>query len=186
MPRYQATRRFLLNGTQFENQITKSRSMKIGDIVDYDPNLHEFVLEGIIAKGDLSALITKGFLVQTGSSPIFETSNIGTIHASDILFTPTGGIQSTNLQDAIVETYAESGHTQFTQESIPVTSAGQTMFLLSNTPFSSQSVSLFIDSAVYINGIDFTVSGDVITWLNRGFTLNTTDVLSVAYFIAIL
>jgi hypothetical protein len=183
MPRYQATKKVLINGMLFENQITKSRNLEVGEIIDYDPNLKEFHVDGAFGKADLSNLISKGYLVQVASSPIFETSNIGTITASDILFTPTGGIQATNVQDALVETYAESLQAKFIQEELTVTSNGQTQFLLSQTPYSNQSVTLFINAAAYINGIDFTISGDLVTWLNRGFSLTTADEITAAYFV---
>ena len=185
MPRYQAIKKILINGNQYENQFVKSRFMEIGDVIDYDPNLKEFIVDGVIAKGDLSSLIAKGFLSHIGSSPIFEDANIGTITASDILFDPVGNIQSTNVQDAIEEVYNESSHATFTQENLTVHSNGQVLFLLSQTPLNNQSVSLFVNSAVYINGLDFTVSGDVITWLNRNFGLVTTDQITAAYFIDI-
>lgn len=185
MPRYQVIKKVLLNGKQFGHPNENSLIMEIGDLVDYDPQLKEFYCKGITAKGDLSTLITKGFISQVSSSPIYETSNIGTIHASDILFDPVGGIQSTNIQDAIVETYAESLQAQFIQENLVVSSNGQTHFLLSQVPYSNQSVTLFVNTAAYINGIDFTVSNDLITWLNRSFTLTTADEVVAAYFIDI-
>lgn len=187
MPRYQAVKKILLNGNQFEHQFEKSLVINIGDIIDYDPNLNEFYCKGITARGDLSALIARSFLVQTGASPIYEggSGSGGPIHASDIIFDPFGGIQATNVQDAIIETYAESLQAQFIQENLIVTSNGQTHFLLSQVPYSNQSVTLFVNTAAYINGIDFTVSSDLITWLNRSFTLTTADEVVAVYFIDI-
>ena len=189
MPRYQATKRILINGSQYENQIVKSRVLEVGDKIDYDPTLKSFFVDGIMAQGDLANLITKGYLVSIGASPIFEGGSGGgpggPIHASDILFTPTGGIQATNVQDALIEAYAESLQAQFIQETLIVQVNGQTQFMLSQDPYTNQSVSLFVNTATYINGVDYTVNGDLITWLNRSFALTTNDEVIAAYFVDI-
>jgi hypothetical protein len=183
MPRYQALKKIFINGKNFGHPAEKGLIIKPGEIIDFDPNLKEFYYKGNTARGDLSNLINRNFLTLISSSPIFETSNIGLIHASDIIFDPTGGIGSTNVQDAIVETYAESLQPQFIQEKLTITANGQAVFLLTQTPFSDQAVSLFVNSAVYINGLDFHVNTDVVTWLNRSFGLTTADEVVAAYFI---
>lgn len=57
---------------------------------------------------------------------------------------------------------------------------GQTAFILSSVPISNDRIFMFVNSATYIVGNDFTISGSTITWLNA-FTMATTDIVTVRY-----
>jgi hypothetical protein len=69
------------------------------------------------------------------------------------------------------------------QEHITVLSNGQTSFTLSNEPIDSTTVMMFINGFKQIYGIDYTGSGQVITWLNTDYTLETTDKVEFWYLI---
>lgn len=66
---------------------------------------------------------------------------------------------------------------------LTVSSNGQTALTLAATPKWGTAVELEINGVSYLNGAgkDFTVSGTTLTWLNRQFTLATTDEV-VAYY----
>ena len=74
-------------------------------------------------------------------------------------------------------------HTHQSPDVLTVSSNGQTAFTLAATPKWGGAVRLEVNGVAYVNsaGKDFTVSGTTLTWLNRQFTLATTDEV-VAYY----
>lgn len=68
------------------------------------------------------------------------------------------------------------------QESVSV-SDGQTSFVITYTPDTSSSVSMFINGMKQVYGIDYSVSGTSITYLNE-LSLISTDVVDFSYFIS--
>ena len=68
-----------------------------------------------------------------------------------------------------------------TRDFIPIASNGQTVFALSALPENINSSKLYINGARQQFGIDYTIAGTVLTWLNTSFTLRTSDVLEVFY-----
>ncbi len=63
-------------------------------------------------------------------------------------------------------------------EFIPTT--GQVTFVLSQTPFDLASLELAVNGVEYDDGVDYTISGATITWLDP-FTLKTKDKMIVQY-----
>ena len=68
-----------------------------------------------------------------------------------------------------------------TEETLAVTSAGQTAFTLSAIPKDDNDVRLFVNGMLTQNGVDFTMSGTSLTWNDNDFTLDTTDIV-IAYY----
>lgn len=60
---------------------------------------------------------------------------------------------------------------------------GQTQFTLSAIP-TGESVQVIINGVVYVNGPDFTVLDDVVTWTGSLFTLDATDEVVIRYYVA--
>jgi len=66
-------------------------------------------------------------------------------------------------------------------EALPISIDGQIVFTLSNTPQLMQDIVL--NQGVFaLNGVDFSVSGTTLTWLNP-ITLSTTDTFVARYYI---
>ena len=56
---------------------------------------------------------------------------------------------------------------------------GQTAFVLSATP--ADNVDLFVNHLKYVDGVDYSVSGATVTWLDVQFTLSPTDSVEIQY-----
>ena len=77
------------------------------------------------------------------------------------------------------------GTTAYEQELHPVTSTGQTTFTLTKTPIASEAVSMFVDGVSHTYGVDYTVTDDVVTYINNppdNPPLQTTQVVVFKYF----
>ena len=57
----------------------------------------------------------------------------------------------------------------------------QTVFTLSHQPVIGGALTLVVNGVSYTNGVDFTVAGTILTWLNIDFVLDNTDVLDIEY-----
>ena len=68
---------------------------------------------------------------------------------------------------------------------ITVGSNGQTIFVLSGTPETASEVEVIFLGVDQDYGIDYTVAGNVLTWLNTDFSLVIGEVLKVRYFITV-
>ncbi|HMC00007.1 MAG TPA: hypothetical protein VKN14_03110, partial [Flavobacteriaceae bacterium] len=66
------------------------------------------------------------------------------------------------------------------QETIAVTINGQTSFTLSETPYSTSLVEMFVNGIKQQNGIVYTVSGTTVTYAGT-VTLLTTDIVEFIY-----
>lgn len=58
---------------------------------------------------------------------------------------------------------------------------GQTVFALASAPVSPSTVLAFVNGKEAVNGDEFSVVGNVFTWLNTDYTLNGDRVV-VSYF----
>ncbi len=69
------------------------------------------------------------------------------------------------------------------QETLTIDSNGDTSLTLANSPVSNASVVLYINGQQQEQGAgkDYSISGTAITWLDRNFTLKTTD-LAIAHY----
>lgn len=65
-----------------------------------------------------------------------------------------------------------------TQEVFTAT-AGQTVFTLSSSP--TQILEFFVNGVNYIEGINFTVLGSNVTWLNTPFIMALGDTVEISY-----
>lgn len=62
-------------------------------------------------------------------------------------------------------------------------SLGQTIFTLAIAPYNPLSVDMFINTVKYINGLNFTVVGNQLTWSDFPFTLDSEDIVEIVYFV---
>jgi hypothetical protein len=58
---------------------------------------------------------------------------------------------------------------------------GQTAFTLSATPSAPTTSLVWINGVLYEEGLDYTVSGTTLTWLNIAFSLGPPDLLEAYY-----
>ena len=58
----------------------------------------------------------------------------------------------------------------------------QTVFTLSGSPSTPNDTAMFINTVKYLYTVNFTVSGNQVTWLNVGFTLDAQDVVEIIWF----
>lgn len=92
------------------------------------------------------------------------------------------GVTLTELNDGGIEQLEISGTANLLwveDEFVPT--LGQVTFILSAAPLDPNSFSLHINGVVYDDGLDFTVSGTTLTWLNTPFSLDATDKLLARY-----
>lgn len=68
------------------------------------------------------------------------------------------------------------------QETLPVTSNGQTTFILSSLPSTDGVVMMYVNGDKQQLTIDYTVSGTNVTWTDSSFTLIIGDVVEFWYF----
>jgi hypothetical protein len=66
-------------------------------------------------------------------------------------------------------------------ESPAITTNGQTGFALAQTPKDINDLALTVNGIRYKIGVDFSVLGTTVTWLDVDFTLQTTDTLLIEY-----
>jgi hypothetical protein len=69
------------------------------------------------------------------------------------------------------------------REEVFTPSLGQTVFNLSATPNPANDTSVFVNTVKYIYGVNFTVSGTQVTWLDSPFTLDSLDVVEIIYYV---
>jgi len=70
---------------------------------------------------------------------------------------------------------------QHRTENFVVAMEGQTEFTLVDTPVDPTDVTLVMNGQVYLGGVDYTVVGNVVTWLNTDFALNAGDRLRIDF-----
>lgn len=58
---------------------------------------------------------------------------------------------------------------------------GQVTFILSSAPIDPLSLTMRVNGTAYDNGVDYSVSGVTVTWLNLDFTMETTDKVHLRY-----
>ena len=129
--------------------------------------------------------------------PASEDYNLLAIHDIEILKTDTEllghlsvGTLLRRVGGALLpagDAFAEEGPVGTAQQAwtpatqIPITFNGQTSLALSSIPVDSDSIELKINGVVATLGLDYTVIGAAITWLNREFILETSDEVYVKY-----
>jgi hypothetical protein len=89
-------------------------------------------------------------------------------------------IKQTNVKASVSGAIVYTGGTTLNAMQLTVTSAGQTVFTLTTSVPSPTRTFLIINSATYINGIDYTVAGNTLTWFNL-FQLKTTYSITLYY-----
>ena len=62
-----------------------------------------------------------------------------------------------------------------------VPTAAQVTFILSSAPSDPLSLTMRVNGVAYDLGIDYTISGVTVTWLNTLFVLQTTDKVHLRY-----
>lgn len=60
-------------------------------------------------------------------------------------------------------------------------SLGQVTFILSNVPEDPVSLELKVNGVAADSGVEYSISGVTITWLNVNFSLGTADLVTVRY-----
>lgn len=103
----------------------------------------------------------EAYVESTSSSHILDDR--GTSGGANAVWTQSGG----------------GGLPWFEDESTPT--IGQVTFILSTAPTDALSLTMRVNGAAYDNGIDYTVSGVTVTWLNLDFTMETTDKVHLRY-----
>lgn len=66
-------------------------------------------------------------------------------------------------------------------EVLVISTGGQTAFTLSHIPKNISASVIMVNGIAYIYGVDYTISGVNLTWLNHSFALETTDILTAFY-----
>jgi hypothetical protein len=66
-----------------------------------------------------------------------------------------------------------------THKVIPI--AGQRIFVLPETPTKPLGVMFTINTINYTNGIDFTVTDNMVIWADREFSLDPSDTVKIYY-----
>lgn len=77
-----------------------------------------------------------------------------------------------------IETY---GQVNRREESFTPTPS-QTVFNIAETPLDPSEVSFILNGLTYETGVDFSVSGTTVTWLNP-LVLNGSDLVEIIYFV---
>ena len=70
-------------------------------------------------------------------------------------------------------------------DTITVGTNGQTNFTLSGTPETPSETAVIFQGIEHLYGVDFTVSGNVMTWLNNEFSFSAGEVVKIRYFITV-
>lgn len=58
---------------------------------------------------------------------------------------------------------------------------GQVTFILSQAPSDSDSLMMIVNGIVYDDGVDYTVSGQTLTWLAAAFAMESGDKVLIRY-----
>ena len=90
------------------------------------------------------------------------------------------GITLAELNDGGNEQVEITGSAAWTEDEFTPT-LGQITFFLSIAPSDLNSFSLHVNGIAYDDGLDFTVSGTTLTWLNTPFSLDAADKLLARY-----
>ena len=94
----------------------------------------------------------------------------------------TSGLTATTAQDALDELAAAivGGGTTFHEDEF-VPTAGQKVFTLSNTVVGGGFSVAIVNGGSYAEDTDYTISGTTFTWLDREFSLDVGDEVTVKY-----
>lgn len=68
-----------------------------------------------------------------------------------------------------------------TKDTLSITVNGQTVFALSTIPENVNISILTVNGQKQTYGVDYTIAGTVLTWLNTSFTLSTSDRMEIYY-----
>lgn len=67
------------------------------------------------------------------------------------------------------------------QRETPTVTDGQTLIVLSGTPYVTSPVRMKVNGVQYAEGTDYIYSGGAITWYNIPFALQSTDFVEIEY-----
>jgi hypothetical protein len=82
------------------------------------------------------------------------------------------------------DTTVSGGGGGFTRiEEVFTPTPAQTVFTLSGAPATPNDTSMFVNTAKYIYGVDYTVAVNQLTWLDVEFTLDTSDTVEIIWFL---
>lgn len=99
--------------------------------------------------------------------PSQERSRVAKVEGTPIVLNVTGG--------------GGGGHATWVEQEWAAT-PGQVTFILAGTPTEATSLSFFVNGVMYDDDVDFTRSGNTITWLNAAFTMESGDKVHVRYY----
>jgi hypothetical protein len=72
------------------------------------------------------------------------------------------------------------GHSAWTEDEFSPTPA-QVTFILSQAPTDSESIVFVVNGVIADDVVDYTVSGQTVTWLNTNFVMEAGDVVAIRY-----
>lgn len=92
------------------------------------------------------------------------------------------GVFYTQIASPEGNTWAQTGlqPSQYTEEKFTPT-LGQVTFLLANAPADDVTVDFLVNGNDYNQGVDFSVSGQTVTWLNVKFSMEADDEVLIRY-----
>lgn len=67
-------------------------------------------------------------------------------------------------------------------DTLVITTNGQTVFAISEVPFSPNTSKAEVNGVNVDIGIDYLINGTVLTWISPKYQLSTTDIFKVYYF----
>lgn len=125
-------------------------------------------LEALIGSGGsgITSVYDEGVLIDSAARSINFTGDVvqaTTDGSGNITVTVDGVLGSGSAGDQV-------------QETIPVTTPGQTSFTISSTPSDETTVQMFINGLKQLYGTEYTVSGTTVSYLADGYySLSSTD-----------
>lgn len=127
----------------------------------------------------LDAMTTGG-----GGSGVIEILENGSVVSSNVTSIDfSGNVTVTIPQPLRVKVEVTGGQATQVQETIAVTLDGQTSFTLSQTPFQSSAVLMFVNGIKQQISIDYTVALNIVNYLGASIPLKTTDKVEFWYLV---
>lgn len=77
--------------------------------------------------------------------------------------------------EAILSNPNNTNNDNYTQQALIVATNGQTSFLLLQSIQNASNTFLFVNGQERSIGVDYNISGTILTWLSNSYTLETTD-----------
>ncbi len=102
---------------------------------------------------------------------------VGFAGSSYLATAPTTGVAPPTAPWALVAEAGQSFHTDVFQ----VTGGGQTAFTLNHHATLPGSATVAVNGVLGVNGVDFVIVGDLLTWLDADYQLGVGDILVAEY-----